>query len=124
MGSWGEGPFENDTAGDWFDDIQGKLTHQIDKALTRKSDDAFLNESERGFAATGVVLAMAEQYDYGNPAQVEDSIRLIDRMIEVNEPVVLGWVSPRKRMNVLRAHRDRLQRVLNKWNRRMGRVVS
>jgi hypothetical protein len=110
MGAWGEEPYDNDTAGDWFDDTMDKMkiAKRVEKALKSKWENeqraaAYLLEQlgrvyiypidhlERHLAMASVrmqqILDDKEWIgDWKNPRAIRASLRKQIKHLEANYP--------------------------------------
>lgn len=66
MGAWGTGPFDNDTVGDWFDDV---LRRPVAKALydvtmlSRRRGADRENKYDRARAAAAIMQALPDEFN-------------------------------------------------------------
>jgi hypothetical protein len=110
MGAWGLGPLDNDEAVDWFDKIQDKIEATIGGALNTAGSKPFLGKSVKAFAAIGVLAALGQQQVAISPDGVYEGIRVLQRMLEPNEPA--DWDDPESRRKMLQSYIVILQRLL------------
>lgn len=88
MGTWGPGPFDNDSAGDMI----AKLIHRVRKPLNMKSNHAASYYYEEGRAAAKVIVLASNTDILGGPS-IDDCIALLKRML-ADEEWLNGWRNP------------------------------
>lgn len=119
MGAWGYGAFDNDEAGEWLAPMSGQIYDAIQKAYRTVGDEPFLRRTNVALAAIGLMIVGPDEF--GDPDAVYAGTQVIDRMLELDEPVVMGWKDPNKRREVLREYRRHLKKIWARYERIRGR---
>lgn len=105
MGAWGEGPFDNDDAGD----LAASMMRRIDPALDRRKDaDASYHYANARAAAQFVMLAHGTDI-LGGPS-IDKVVDLLVRM-RTDQEWLASWREPKR---VARALDEELLEVLGK----------
>jgi hypothetical protein len=87
MGAWGVGPFENDTAGDWLDELmEGSSVRPVAAAITRAQKKK--NDSDIEFQGIAAAEVLAAARGRGTSADEELSEWLTERKYEPDEALV------------------------------------
>jgi hypothetical protein len=114
MGSWGERPYDNDTAADWFGEIMEVPCQKIEELLARPVDDSHYDEYR---AAAWFLSKIGRNYVYPTASLSKHLSGIHDRLQTIRNDS--DWLSGWKRQDVQEKDLDDLiqqvQRVC-KWN--------
>lgn len=114
MGSWGERPYDNDTAADWFIGLLEPAAKKIEDLLNRPVDDSHYDEYR---AAAWFMTKIGRNYVYPTAMLGDHLSKLHDRLQTIRADD--DWLNSWKLRHVMEEEMDDLIRQVQrvcKWN--------
>lgn len=114
MGAWGEKPYDNDSAADWFGDVLSPVSDKVEELLQRPVDETHYAEYR---AAAWLLTKIGRNYVYDVNRREDHLSKLHDRLqtIRADQDWIDGWQDEKEIISELDEQIAQMQRVC-KWN--------